>query len=474
MRGPDSAVATLVLLVILGSTAGADEPDPEGPAAGAAPHAARGSSLDPQEIELPLEPATLETAGTRAQRIGLEEALARALKENLDLALARVAEERVRARSTIALGRLAPRIELGGGAARTDGRVQGSFGDLQDVEFDTIDPGVGLFYRVNLGARLLEALAAGQETDAAEYGTLDSRQRLLFQIVELYHDLLLGEAGVQIARRRVEDGEQFVSIVSARQRAGLGLESEVARARAKLARDRQDLAQARAVWEGASTRLAVSLRFPPDVLLLGAQEKLLPRDFAPKAPEAEVLAQARERPAVQALHLGSEAADRRSRAAWWKLVGPEVDLWVGETYIGESVGGLKGGTRYGAFLGWTLSLDKAGEISEARADRDIARLEALRAEERAVGETRRILAQLEAARERLPLAWEGLEAAEQNRSISLARFRSGTAIALEVLDAEDRLAEARLDLARAIVDFNITQARLLAATGQIDAERLSP
>lgn len=474
MRRRNPAVAILALLAILGTSAAADEPERHGGATGTAPPVAPGSSSDPSEIALSLDPAAFETPGARTQRLGLGEALLRALDENLDLALARVAEERVRARSTIALGRLAPQVELGGGAARTDGRVQGSFGELQDVDFDTIDPGVGLVYRLNLGARLLDALAAGQEIDASEYATLDARQRLLFEITELYHDLLLGEAGVQIAGQRVNDGEEFVSIVSARQRAGLGLESEVARARAKLARDRQDLAQARAVWEGASTRLAVSLRLSPNVLLVGAQERLLPRDLVPSASEAELVTQARERPAVQAFRLQSEAAGRRSRAAWWDLAGPEVDLRVGETWIGDSANDLEGGTRYGAFLGWTLSLDKVGEISEARADRDLARLAALRAEERAVGEARRILAQLGAARERLPLAWDGLAAAEQNQRISLARFRSGTAIALEVLDAEDRLAEARLDLARAIVDFNVTQARLLAATGQIDAQRLSP
>ena len=61
------------------------------------------------------------------------------------------------------------------------------------VDFDTFDPHVRLSYRMNLGARLLDALAAGQETDAAKYATLGARQRLLFQIVELFHDLLLGE-----------------------------------------------------------------------------------------------------------------------------------------------------------------------------------------------------------------------------------------------------------------------------------------
>ena len=80
--------------------------------------------------------------------------------------------------------------------------------------------------------------------------------------------------------------------------------------------------------------------------------------------------------------------------------------------------------------------------------------------------------ELGGARERLPLALNGLEAAQQNHRISLAQFKSGTAIALEVIDAANRLAGARLDLARAIVDYNLAQVKLLAATGALQVELL--
>ena len=79
---------------------------------------------------------------------------------------------------------------------------------------------------------------------------------------------------------------------------------------------------------------------------------------------------------------------------------------------------------------------------------------------------------MQAAREALPLAQEGREAAQQSRRISLARFEAGTAIALEVIDSADRLASARLDLARSIVDYNLSQVRVLAATGALEPEFL--
>lgn len=120
------------------------------------------------------------------------------------------------------------------------------------------------------------------------------------------------------------------------------------------------------------------------------------------------------------------------------------------------------------FVGWKLSLEKLSRISERRAEQRSAEFAALCEEERAVGEALRALHALESARERMPLARKGLEAAQENHRISLARFKGGTAIALEVLVAEDQLALARLELARAIVEFNLSQLRLLAASGALE------
>ena len=81
---------------------------------------------------------------------------------------------------------------------------------------------------------------------------------------------------------------------------------------------------------------------------------------------------------------------------------------------------------------------------------------------------------LAAASDRIPLAGEGLRAATDTLRLSEARFQAGTAIALEVLDAQDLLAQARFNLARAIVEFNTAQARLLAASGTIDRASFLP
>ena len=431
----------------------------------AAPHRDSGISLELRPFDAAASP--------RAHRaIGFAEVLEVALDQNLNLELARVEEELAQARSRSAASRFVPELEFGAGAARTDGRVQGSFGELRDVNFDTIEAGGSVRYRVNLGARILDTFAANRELDAAIYGVLDTRQKLLLRVATLYNELVLSQVGSQIARQRAEDGEQFLRIVSARERSGVGLGSDVARARAELATDRRAAVQAQALWETTSVGLAVVLRLDPEILLVPDADHLRPVELLPSNGAAGGESKARARPDVEASRKRAEAAAKRFHAAWWDLAGPELAARARGSFIGDDTSDLDGTSNLGVFVGWTLSLEKLSKTSERRKEQTIAKLQSLRAEERAVGEARQAARQLEAARKVLPLTEEGLEAAQQSHRISLAQFQAGTAIALEVIDAADRLAGARLELARSIVDYNLSQVRLLAAAGSLQRELL--
>jgi outer membrane protein TolC len=433
---------------------------------------ARAASEELSEIFVEVRPSAIETRTTPTREIAFVEVLELALDQNLDLKLARAEEEIRRARSQGATSKLVPALEFGAGTAHTDGRVQGSFGLLADTEFDTKVATASVTYQVNVGARILDALAARKELDAAVYGVLNTRQRLLLRVAELYGNLGLARVGYQIAQQRTQDSEEFLRIASARERAGVGLGSDAALARVELATDRQALILAREIWETASVRLAVVLHLDSFVFLIPAENRLTPIDFEAAMRGHEAEQSARQRPDVEASRRRMEAAARRFTAAWWDLAGPELNAELRETYIGDRVDDTGDRRNAGLFLGWTLSLEKAAKLGERRAERKAAHLEALREEERAAGEARRALVEMEAARDRVPLAWDGLEAAQQNHRINLAQFKSGTAIALEVLHASHRLAGAQLDLARSIIDYNLSQVKLLAATGVLQLDLL--
>lgn len=412
--------------------------------------------------------------------ISLRQVVDRALSQTLALALARVAQQRARARRARARGRLAPEISLGAGIRGRYGTHQGSLGVIVGgLNMGRVEPQAALVYRQNIGAQLFEAAATDRLLGEATLRRLAARQRVLLLVTGLYQRLVLAKVAVQIAASLVKDSREFVSVVAARSAAGVGLGSVVERAKAKVAADTQRLIAARAAWEHTSVDLAVVLRLDPARLLDPAERTLTPAGLAQVRDPARA---ASARPDVQAARRRAAAAQTRTRAAWWRLLAPELQGLVGPVLmtpafnVGATQAGVDTATRsgarleYSAFLMWTLSLDGLGRIKQRQAQSRSAALSAQRADEQATGEARLAERALIAATRQVPVAKEGLTAAKAALEISLARFRAGTAIALEVFDAQDTLAQARLNLARSIVAFNSAQLSLLAATGAISRD----
>lgn len=425
-----------------------------------------GESLDrfALEVEIPKLLGNIPT-----QSISLTTALDEALAQNLDLAVARADEQIARAGRFSADSRLYPGLEAGFFARRLDGQVQGSFGDLQDVAFSTYQGGAALVYQANIAAELMRAFAARQRVQAAHFDQLESEQRLLLRVVELYQGLLLASAAVQITQDVVEGSERFLDIVRARVEGGLALGADVARAEAKLAADKQDLVQSRNLLVDAGTRLAVVVRRDVDTVLLPVEERLAPASY-----ERPSSRDPQDRPDVQAAHRRVGAAERFASSARWAFFSPELRLALGYFQIGDAVDDLEGREERAGMVLWDLSPATLGEVRQRRAEASRARLLLEQTEVEAAAEIRRAEEDVSAARDRIVLADQGLDAATDTLRLSEARFKAGAAIALEVLDSQDVLAQARFNLARAIVEYNATQARLLAATGAIERTSFTP
>ena len=426
-----------------------------------------------QEVAVSIEAVTETPAAESLRAIIFDEVVYLALANNIDLALAKAEEQIARGRAQSSYGGLLPALEFGGFVRSREGRMQGSFGAIREVDYDTYDRMVAAVYRINIGLQIHESIASGRDVGAAVLKTLDRKQRLLLRVTELYQHLLLARIGVQIAEALVADSEQFVQIAEARAETGLGRGSEVARAEAKLASDRQQQVQARQIWEVVSVRLAEVLRLDPRVILEPAERELIPLSVEPPRESWNVTEAALHRPDVEAARKDEGVAAQKSYASWWDLLGPELMASWNLHNIGASRNDLDDRTDNQILLAWSISLDKFGRIKQRSAEKQAARLKITEAEQRALAETEVAQSEVRASRRKIPLAQEGLAAAQTNLRISRARYESGTALALEVLDAQDTLAQARLDLARAIVSLNLAQARLLAAAGVIDREMLA-
>ncbi len=511
-----SGVSLVVLVLFTGGALCAEEPVPM-------------HSMDKPVLQL-ADDEVMMSEGV-VERIDLETALTRALEDNIDLALARANEAAAQTRVSGGKSAFLPALEADAGFSFVDGTVQGSFGDFRDIDARGHRVGIGIVYGVNIGEQVKELAALRKELDAAVFGSLAAEQQLILRVAELYENLVLSKAGVDIARRLVADAESFERIARVRAQGGVGLGADVARAEANLASARSALEKAREVWRQTSIRLSTVLRKDPAVLLSPIDAELMEWDlvdmYDAQKPEAAV----ENRPDVEAVRQEARAASDRVQAARWDLFGPTLTAEASLSGLGgrgerpvrdrlenlsDAIGGfarginnwqmvfaedsttpistpagsmvetfydyrdlfrdseqhedLQGRANFTVGLTWSLSFKKRDRLRELKVVSERAQLRVERQEDRAKGEVQSARSAMESSSKRIEFALDELQAAETNHRIARARFREGTAIAIEVLDAQQVIAQARLNLARHVVDFNLAQARLLAAAGLIDVE----
>ena len=126
------------------------------------------------------------------------------------------------------------------------------------------------------------------------------------------------------------------------------------------------------------------------------------------------------------------------------------------------------------FLGFSFDFGEIGRLREAQGEARAAdvRQQALR--ERVNGEVAGAMANVRTAKETIPKAQAGVEAAERSYRIQLDRFQAGTGLGLEVIDAQNAQARARRELAEAIVQYNLAQVELAATIGHVEPEIFGP
>jgi outer membrane protein TolC len=73
---------------------------------------------------------------------------------------------------------------------------------------------------------------------------------------------------------------------------------------------------------------------------------------------------------------------------------------------------------------------------------------------------------------RLPPTRKEVDAAEESLKLSQVRFKRGLGLAIEVIQAEDSLADARLNHIKTIVGYHKAQARLLNELGEISIDSM--
>lgn len=466
-------LTSLVLLVKTG-LAGSDSQTRQDAEAEATKSGVVSEYQPSQEASAPLEPVELRLIGKERLPIDLPTALRLATASNLEIAEARAQVLEAKGNSSAADGHLIPGVSLFFRYGRTDGTLQGTFGDLGTATFNTLNPGLVASYSLNPGEAIFNTLAAHRIVDATRANESVVTQDVLLKVAEEYYDLVEAQARVKVAEKAVSDSKTLLHIAEVLKKEGISPGAEVVRAQTKIASDEQALIRAQNEFREASINLALTLKLDSSVTLFPQDKEIKQITLVnPEIRLDELINAAFEKhPELRRAGKEIKASEAEKSGAWLNALGPQVLLEAQVSGIGRDFGNIGEREIYQALVGVRISASSYGQIKAASARLGRAQVLEERTREQIRARVIKAHDEVLSGKEEIIPAQKEVEAAEGSLKLSQVRFKRGLGLAVEVIQAEDALASARLNYIKAIVDYNKAQTRLLNALGEISIESM--
>ncbi|WP_230469844.1 TolC family protein [Lujinxingia vulgaris] len=406
------------------------------------------------------ESSAPETTTASATGLSLDEVLRELETQNESWTITELQIEQSRASRREALGSLLPQLS-------SSANVTYQGGGEVEVQGNTVREAVEWGVNANASMSLFNApqyftyRQADRQLDATQAQSAWQRTLLQLEAEESFYTLAAAQRDVDIAESAVDLRRAYLDRSEALVDAGLAVAVDVSRARQQVLEAEQTLLEARQNLGNAADALAYLLGrepdgelrvdFDPDVIE-GGESSLQ------GATNSEV---SREREDFVSRRYSIEAAELARRATWWGLV-PSLQLTAG-AQLGQPTLFNPNGFNWTVGIGasWLLYDGGARYARLDRASAQIAEQElALKRDLRqASTELRRASRDLDTARAAIDVAREQVQVAQETYEFTSARFESGLATSLEVSDASQQLLSAELRLNQARLQARLAEVR---------------
>lgn len=427
------------------------------------------------------------------ETIDLEVALRLAGVENPTINLARERVREALAQQLEARALLLPNLNVGGNYYRHGGILQASTDVMRDVDRQSLYLGFGgrtvgtgtvafpgLWLFSHLGDAVYEPLAARQQVAARQSDARTVQNEILLDVAIGYLTLVGTEARLDVLRRGETDLTELVRLTKVYADKGQGLRSDANRTAANadlLRRQIREVEEDRAV---ASARLCRLLNLDPSIGLRspgGAVEslRLIPEDSKIDHLIAEAVS---SRPEVFARSAAIQEAQVRVRQERVRpmlpilSVGMSSGLFGGSNLATSEFGPIKGRTDFDVLAVWNVqNLGLGNRAQVCRANAEVG--QAIAGFDSAVNQIRRevgeALAEAQAAARQIETARTALAIADEGFKLEVQRIHDGFGRPIETLDSFRQLLDARQEVIRAKIAFDIAQFRLFVAVGKTPA-----
>ncbi len=316
--------------------------------------------------------------------------------------------------------------------------------------------------------------ASVKQQQAARLDYQDIRDLVIRQTAGLYLDSESAAAEVEAAESRVTTSETLEKLAQDEHDHGLATRVDVVRAQVQLARDQQTLLVARDVYQTSLLVLARFVGLSPGTPLEPAEHLRYHEAPIPAVEEAVQTALA-DRSDYRELLVQRDSLteqQKASHARYWPTFSISGDYGA----LGRNFGTMPGiGEIQGTISITLFNTDRNGEQRElqAREQQLNAQIDDLaRGIEQ---DLRKALLDIKSARQQVAVTEQNLELAQTELELAEDRFRNGVTDNIEVVTAQDALANAQDEHIIALAnhgDAQMALARALGATEKIYQEYL--
>jgi outer membrane protein TolC len=405
--------------------------------------------------------------------LSLQDAIDRGLKTNLGLFLRGTATDKSRAARWKAMSDLLPHVEgsVRESAQRINLRALGiPLTSLpRTVDVSNSDARVGLKQSLLDLSALSRTRAAGSVEDAAQSDYKDARETVVGAVTSSYLGVLVAQARLDFAQTDFRTAQALLQLAEDRERTGLSPEVDTLRAQVEEQSREEGVIEASNALNKQRIALVRVLGF--DVHQSIHLTSLLNSDpFPVPASEAAFQQALQSRQDYRAKQQQLRSAEQAKQAAEMERV-PNIGVAANYGALGTAPGNAIPTWNVGVAL--RIPIFEGGRIRADVSDADAtlrqkqAQLEDKRT--RIAQEVENTILDVEAARKQVEVAKAALGYANRALNQSRDRFSAGVTNNIEVIQAQEALANANEQWVNSLYAYNIARVALARATGTAEA-----
>ena len=288
------------------------------------------------------------------------------------------------------------------------------------------------------------------------------------EVTDVYLKLVYAQMMYEVANEALDTIQKHVELAQKYESVGMIQHSDVLTAQVELVKARQKVVEAKNGMRLAGMKLGQVLALGRGVEIHASNMPQESYKIELESLESYQTKALEQRPELQRISLGEEAADRKRKMALMDYI-PQVML-IGRYQFNYGIDALypKNQAFVGLGMTWTL-FDGLGHYYESQmAELSSSELSSKDAEARELIELEvgQKYLNLSTALERIDLTDQALELAEENLRTINAQFEHGESVNTEVLAAQTRRTAARADRVKARIDILSAYSELLLSLGE--------